>query len=156
MSRIRSLLVSLALGLTAASSVSATPMLFGAAGNGPPDILEIQWDIDYSGTIFDPAPLAQLMGKVSDPDGPGDIVSIQWDFDYDGLVFDPDPSASGTLTPSHAYSTPGTYIVALQVTDSAGNTDLAQILITVPGPGSLLLFTFGIGLLAGLSYRGRR
>jgi len=153
MTRTCSLAVSLALVLLAVSGASAGPVPPG--GNGPPDILEIGWDIDYGGTIFDPAPVAHFEGTAIDPDGVGDIIAIAWDFEYDGSVFDPDPSAGGSLTPSHAYSTPGTYVIALQVTDSAGNTDLAQISLTIAEPSSLVLLAIGLGLLAALGTVGR-
>ena len=50
------------------------------------------------------------------------FASIEWDFDYDGSTFVADPAGSGTLTPSYTWSNPGSYLVALQVTDADGYT----------------------------------
>ncbi|HEY7427591.1 MAG TPA: PKD domain-containing protein [Gemmataceae bacterium] len=62
----------------------------------------------------------QFNGSASDAGGPGQIASIQWDFNYNGSTFNPDASADGELTPSYTYTTPGTYVVAMQATDQSG------------------------------------
>ena len=54
---------------------------------------------------------------------------IAWDTNYDGQTFN--PVITGTLTPTISYATAGSYEVALQVTDSAGNTDLSVLQVTV-------------------------
>ncbi len=54
-----------------------------------------------------------------------EIESYEWDFDGDGSY-----DATGA-TPTHAFSSPGTYTVTLRVTDAAGNTDTATVTITV-------------------------
>jgi PKD repeat protein len=66
---------------------------------------------------------------VDDPGGPADVADVQWDFDYDGSNFD--PAVTGTLTPSRQFATPGTYRVALQVTDNHGRTNLSVLDLTV-------------------------
>jgi uncharacterized repeat protein (TIGR01451 family) len=78
-------------------------------------------------------------GTASDPGGPSDIVSRQWDFNYDGSTFVADPSATGTLTPSTTYGTPGTYVVALKVTDESGSIAQAFTTITVKPADALLV-----------------
>jgi RHS repeat-associated protein len=76
---------------------------------------------------------ATVQATASDPDGAADITSVHWDFDYDGSNFTPDPSAS-TLTPAHTFSVPGTYVVAVLVTDSVGHsaTDVGLVEVLVP------------------------
>jgi uncharacterized repeat protein (TIGR01451 family) len=78
-------------------------------------------------------------GTASDPGGPSDIVSKQWDFNYDGSTFVADPSATDTLTPSTTYGTPGTYVVALKVTDESGSSTQACTTITVKPADALLV-----------------
>ena len=74
------------------------------------------------------------------------IVSYEWDFG-DGTT------GTGETT-THTYAVPGTYKVALTVSDAAGNTDTDLLTVTIetppPGPGpSPPLATFaGIGVVA--------
>jgi PKD repeat protein len=76
---------------------------------------------------------------VSDPGGASDIADVQWDFDYDGTTFRPDPSAAGSLTPTHTYTSPGTHLVDVQVTDRAGNTSEGATAVTVKPADALLV-----------------
>jgi PKD repeat protein len=62
-------------------------------------------------------------GAFSDA-GAGDTHVIEWDFG-DGA------GAQGTLTPSHAYPTPGTYAVALSVRDDDGGEGRDTLTVTV-------------------------
>ncbi len=52
----------------------------------------------------------------------GTIVLYEWDFDGDGVY---DHSTATPDIASHTYTTPGTYIVTLRVTDDDGLTDTA-------------------------------
>jgi PKD repeat protein len=65
-----------------------------------------------------------LAATASDVLGPADITDVEWDFNYDGSSFVADPAGSGTLTPAYAYATPGIYVVAVQVTNAAGESAL--------------------------------
>lgn len=74
-----------------------------------------------SGTI-NPTQLVSFNGTTShDPDGV--IVSYSWDFG--------DGSTGSGRTPSHSYSTPGTYSVRLNVTDNSGSTAISTSTLTV-------------------------
>jgi len=55
-----------------------------------------------------------------------DIVSYAWDFDGNGTV-----DAHGK-TPTHTYSTAGSFVARLTVTDSQGNTNTTTRRVTVP------------------------
>jgi len=78
-------------------------------------------------------------GSVTDPAGSSNLASIQWDFNYDGTNFNADSAANGNLTPTYSYSTPGTYLVALQATDFEGNSTLAVTSVVVKNAGALLV-----------------
>jgi hypothetical protein len=56
-----------------------------------------------------------------DPDGPTDIQTVEWDFDYDGATFTPDATGA---TPIRVFDVPGFHLVAVRVTDTAGQTAL--------------------------------
>ncbi len=70
------------------------------------------------------------------PNATVDPTTAAWDFNYNGQDFQSDPSAAGTLTPTHVFTAPGTYVVALQLTDSAGavSTDALYVSVSDPGP----------------------
>lgn len=63
--------------------------------------------------------------------GSVDTSGIEWDFSYDGTSFQPDPSATGNLTPTHQFADPGSYTVALRITDSNGVSGLATASVFV-------------------------
>jgi PKD repeat protein len=54
---------------------------------------------------------AQFTAGITDAGGTADITGIQWDFNYSGVNFNPDSSANNNPTPSHVYTTAGSYIV---------------------------------------------
>ena len=83
-----------------------------------------------------------FQGTATDPGGASDIAATAWDFNYDGQTFNPDPSANNTLTPQHTFTTPGTYLIALQATDQGGNisTDVTSVLVK---PADALLVNAG-------------
>jgi len=56
-----------------------------------------------------------------DPDGPEDIDRWAWDFSYDEV--DGFQTDSEDQNPTHSYSEPGSYLVYLDVWDTADNTD---------------------------------
>jgi hypothetical protein len=57
-----------------------------------------------------------------------EVISARWDFDGDG-VWDTDWSTEKAVT--HLYSSPGIYIVQLEVRDPEGLTDVAEVQIEV-------------------------
>lgn len=62
----------------------------------------------------------------------GDTLGYDWDLDGDGNYGD----ASG-VTATHAYSTAGSYRVAVRVSDGAGASDMQSMLVTVTGSGTV-------------------
>ena len=81
-----------------------------------------------------------FQGTASDPGGASDIAATAWDFNYNGVSFN--PMLTGTLTPTDSFTTPGTYLVALQATDQGGNvsTDVTSVLVK---PADALLVNAG-------------
>lgn len=81
---------------------------------------------------FSPSDLTVSFDGTSSSDPDGNLVAATWDFG-DGQT------ASGTLTTSHTYASPGTFTVTLTVTDNDGATDTAQQQVTVSsGPQALV------------------
>jgi hypothetical protein len=64
-------------------------------------------------------------GSASSPDP---IVAYEWDWNYNGLAF---LGTTGSVTADHAWPLPGTYTVAVRVTDQDGSTDLATLTVQV-------------------------
>ena len=79
-----------------------------------------------SSTTSGDAPLEVIFDGSGSNDLDGTIVSHEWDFG-DGAT------ASGP-TATHTYTTPGTYVAALTVTDNHGRTGQAHVTITVNTP----------------------
>lgn len=61
------------------------------------------------------------------------IYTYEWDWDYDGSVFD--PSGDTGVSASHTWNTPGTYAVALRVTDHALQSHIDEVSVTVENGG---------------------
>ncbi len=72
----------------------------------------------------------QFAGSFTDP-GTGDTHTIAWDFDDAG-------TASGSLTPQHAYTTIGTYTAELTVTDDDDGSHSDTVEITVVSPSDMV------------------
>jgi cytochrome c len=81
-------------------------------------------------------------GAATDPDGPSHVVSYSWDFDGDGV------DESTAANPTFTYSTAGTYLPRVRVTDpfggSATRTFVVNVLPEAELPGSrfrILIFS---------------
>lgn len=81
-------------------------------------------------------PYTAMMGKgqaivtfdgSNSTDSDGEIVSYEWDFD-DGSAVESGESVT------HGYSSPGSYLVTLIVTDDCGESSLATAEVTIAGP----------------------
>jgi len=74
-----------------------------------------------------PSPLTvNFDGSASYDLDPADTLSYSWDFDGDGNFDD-----STLIAPQHTYTASGNYVATLRVTDDAGDTGTATLLITV-------------------------
>jgi hypothetical protein len=60
--------------------------------------------------------------------------TIPWDFNYAGDV-KADPSAADTMTPSYTFTSPDTYLVALQLEDSNNVTGIGLMYVDVSDVG---------------------
>ena len=111
-------------------------------GNGVTDLSVMQVQVtrpQYVGPTATAGPdqtvneggTASFNGSYTDPDGTVSPYSggVAWDFNYDGTTFN--PQSTGTLTPTYQFNTPGTYVVALQVTDGNGLSSLSTLNLTV-------------------------
>ncbi len=77
------------------------------------------------------APLAVAFSGLGSTDADGDALTYAWDLDGDNLLDD-----STAAQPTFNYTTPGTYIVTLKVTDTSGAFGTNTVTITVTAPGS--------------------
>jgi len=100
-------------------------------------------------------------GAAGDPGA--DALTYAWDFDYDGVTFSPDASGIDLTAPANTYTSPGTFTVALQVTDDDGGVspvatapvDVADLQVgpvTFVGPGSVWKY-FDQGIDLGTAWR---
>ena len=80
-----------------------------------------------------PGSTIQVTGTFTDPD-PGDIHTATWTWGDGATSEGTVDEATGTVTGSHAYTTPGTYTITLTVTDSAGSSGTGTATITVQTP----------------------
>ncbi|NNF57946.1 MAG: PKD domain-containing protein [Rhodothermaceae bacterium] len=96
----------------------------GGGGNTPPN----------AGFTFSCTGLACAFADSSaDPDG----AVVAWDWDFD------DGGTSSAQNPAHTFAAPGTYAVALMVTDDGGASDTAAQNVTVTdGSGPMAAFSY--------------
>ena len=60
------------------------------------------------------------------------ITNYQWDYAYNGTSLNPTDSGAGMTNPTHTFTAPGTYVIALQVTGSDSSTSLRTHTLTIP------------------------
>ena len=66
----------------------------------------------------------------SDPEEATSSLTFEWDFNYDGVTFRPHGGLTG-INPSGSFGVSGTYTIAVRVTDSKGESDIATTTLTV-------------------------
>jgi PKD repeat protein len=74
----------------------------------------------YAPLVFQSGDDVTFTATASDPDG--SITTYEWDLDNDGAFDD----ATGGSVPNHQFTTPGSHVVALRVTDNNGATYSVQ------------------------------
>src|SRR5205823_5176266 len=65
---------------------------------------------------------ASFHGSATDPGLPAETLTYEWDFAYNGSQFHAQAAGQDV---SHPFLTPGTYAVALRVTDASGDSGLS-------------------------------
>ncbi|WP_250987966.1 PKD domain-containing protein [Methanoculleus oceani] len=99
------------------------------AANSPPGVTTVTAPTDPQL----PGSLIQATGTFTDPDE-GDSHTALWAWG-DGVTSEgPVDEATGTVTGSHTYTAPGTYMITLTVTDSEGASGSGTATITVQTP----------------------
>lgn len=83
---------------------------------------------DAGGPYFGQEGIALTLDGAGSDDADGDIVAYHWDLDYDGVDFDVD--ATG-ITPDVTFPDDGSYTIALRLTDSIGNFDIAATTVEI-------------------------
>jgi PGF-CTERM protein len=106
-----------------------------AAGNSDTDTrtVTVQDTIAPTASIGSDRSITEGDSVSFDASGSMDLVGItsySWDFDDDGVT-----DATGA-TPTHTFSTAGTFTVTLTVSDAAGNTDTATLTVDVSEPST--------------------
>ncbi len=76
-------------------------------------------------------PLAVNFSGLGSTDPNGDPLTYAWDLDDDGAYDD-----STSATPSRTFTTPGSYLVRLRVTDPGGLSNTTQVTVTATASGS--------------------
>lgn len=66
------------------------------------------------------------------------LVKFVWDFRYDGITLTSDFLSNTPDVATTAYAFPGTYTIALEVTDVDGNSDMTTFKVFVGDPGATL------------------
>ncbi len=98
--------------------------------------------------VVDAGDTALFHGEATDPGLPDEVLTSEWDFAYDGQQF---RSQAVGLDVSHSFLAPGTYQVALRVTDDSGATGLSVTTVTVLGAQADLVFHHSISTPEGNS-----
>ena len=122
------------LNITAPANGNLAPpgpyMLFILNGNGVPSVAQIVQLISdlppkavpTATPTSGPVPLSVAFSGTQSSDPDGTVVGFSWDFG-DGQI-------STEPSPSHTYTSPGTYAVTLTVTDNSGSTASRSLPIT--------------------------
>ena len=118
-------------GLTGTARVSATAIRVGPPGSptatitapATPQTRNAPATISFNGTGSDPG---------------GSIAQYAWDFEGDGTY---DFTSTSTASTSHAYTSPGTFVVAFRVTDNEGRTGIDTVEITINIAATLTVST---------------
>ncbi len=107
----------------------------------------------YASATSGDAPLSVDFSADGSVDNDGSIVGYAWDFTDDGSV------DAVNVAPTHVYTTPGTFLARLTVTDDGGLSDSTTVVITVsdpaPPPPPPSGFTVGASVVVTVSDRWR-
>lgn len=110
--------------LTGYQIINVTVAEFSVQANNPP-IAAAHAD-SYTP---DPGQTVSFFDDSTDPDGNEDIIKWEWDFSYDPV--DGFMIGSVLKNPEVEYTSEGIYMVQLRVTDSHGNSDTLDELLTI-------------------------
>ncbi len=116
------------LTITDSEGLPASDMLLVTVNNVAPSVTIGSDVTTTTGMIL------TFTGVFTDP-GTADTHTIEWDFGDSA-------TASGSLTPTHAYADPGTYTVTLTVTDDDGGIGSATLTVTVESSGYTIFLPF--------------
>ncbi|MCP3879982.1 MAG: PKD domain-containing protein, partial [Sulfitobacter sp.] len=109
---------------TDTATIATTGITFPTANGGA------DWNLDES-NASDGYWTVDFTGTATDTEG---VYLVEWDWSYDGVTFV--PSGDTGTTASHTWDAPGTYTVAMRVTDHALQThvDVVQVVINQGTP----------------------
>ena len=118
------------LGQTATAVATATAVRVGPPGSPASSIT------NPTGPRSGNAPLTVFFNGTGTPSGGRTITRYEWDFNGDGTF---DFSSASSASTSFTYTSPGTFTAALRVTDSAGDTAIDTVDITVSVVATLII-----------------